>query len=231
MKVLAIGDPHLGNLEKMVNRFHYPPDYFEQVAKNIAAEAPPPDLLLIAGDLVWQKNYVAALTQLQPLQALQARNICFIEGNHDWPWLPSFSTMYDLYSAPEFYFVSGRAFILGNIGVCGVCGTNRESPRKTRELQVLQKALNALSRADFKVGICLMHYPPTSQIFKNPEESFAEDHYFDLIEEFGIIDKIVYGHIHKDQEFKINLYMKIDNIELYNTSIDYYDWTPVKILF
>ena len=230
MKVLAIGDPHLGDHEKMVNRFHYPTDYFEQVTRNIEAESPPADLLLVAGDLVWSNELTYGLEGLRPIQDIQVPNISFVEGNHDWPWLPELSKMYELYDSPEFYFVSGRVFVLDRVGVCGVCGADRESTRKSRELQVLKKALNELSRVDIDVGICLMHFPPSSHIFKNPEEAFAEDEFFSLIEESGIINKVVYGHIHKDQIFKVSLYLKVDGIELYNTAIDYHDWQPVRIV-
>lgn len=228
MKIIAIGDPHLGSLEKMVQRFHYPTDYMEQVAKNIAAEIPPADILLIAGDLVWNRDFIEATHELQSLQDLQAQNICFVEGNHD-HWVPEYSKMYELYDTPSFFFLSGRSYIFEDIGVCGIRGCNQESPRKTRELYLLQKALNELNQAHINVSICVIHYPPTSQIFKNPVESFAEDQFFALLEEFGI-NKIVYGHLHTDQPFKINSYMKIDDIELYCTSIDYFNWKPVKIL-
>jgi predicted phosphohydrolase len=75
-----------------------------------------------------------------------------------------------------------------------------------------------------------MHFPPCSEVFKDPEQSFAEDDFFALIEESGIINKIVFGHIHRDQMFKINLYLKISGIELYSVAIDYHDWQPVHIL-
>lgn len=230
MKILAIGDPHLGDLQKMVERFHYPPNYIEQVAQHIASTSPRADLLLISGDLVWDKAFTAVLEDLQTLQAFQANNICFIEGNHDWPWLPEISKMQKLYNTPNFYFLSGRTFVIEDVGICGACGTHHESTRKARELSLLQKSLNELARKDFDTGICLMHFPPSSQVFQNPEDSFAEDDFFALIEEFGIINKVVYGHIHLDHHLKINLYLKLDGIELYNTAIDYHQWQPVKIL-
>ncbi len=230
MKILAIGDPHLGNLEKMIERFHYPPNYMEQLAKNISSEVPLADLLLIAGDLVWNNDFIHIIEELKTLQALQARHICFIDGNHDWPWLLDLSKMYELYNLPSFFFLSGRTIVFDNVGICGACGTTRESPRKTRELNLLQNSLNELASKDIDIGICLMHYPPSSQIFKDPDQSFAEDTFFSLIEESGIIDKVVFGHIHKDQQFKINLYLKIDDIELYSVAIDYFDWHPVRIL-
>ncbi len=230
MKILAIGDPHLGDLEKMVNRFHYPRDYFEQVARNIAAENPPVDLLLIAGDLVWNKPFDEIIPYLDMLHALDAKNICFIDGNHDWPWLLELSKMYELYNTPEFFFLSGRTFYFEDIGVCGACGTDAYSSRKARELRILENSLNELARADIASGICVMHYPPSSDIFQNPEESFADDAYFWMIQESGIIDKVVYGHIHRNHNLSINLNMKIDGIELYETAIDYHDWKPVRIL-
>ncbi len=230
MKILAIGDPHLGNRQKMVERFHYPPDYMEQVAKSIATATPPADLLLIAGDLVWNEDFSEVIEELKTLHAFEVKNICFVEGNHDWPWLPEYSKMYELFNTPRFYFMSGRTFIFNKVGVCGACGADRESTRKSRELHILQKALYELSRADIDLGICLMHFPPSSQIFKDPEQSFAEDDFFSLIEESGVINKVIYGHIHRDQPFKINLYLKINGIELYNTAIDYHDWQTVTIL-
>ncbi|NVM55507.1 MAG: metallophosphoesterase [Candidatus Helarchaeota archaeon] len=228
MKILAIADPHLGKLEKMVQRFYYPPNYFEQLAANIAAETPPADLLLIAGDLLWTKEYLEATENLQQLQALKARNICFIEGNHD-HWVLDYAKMQQLYNTPSFYFLSGRSFILENVGVCGVRGTERHSSLKTREFLHLQNALKELTSADIDLAICVIHHPPTSLIFKNPEDSFAEDQYFALMEDYGI-NKIVYGHLHVNHQYKINLYMKVDNIELYCTSIDFFDWKPVRIL-
>ncbi|MHA1360241.1 MAG: metallophosphoesterase [Candidatus Helarchaeota archaeon] len=210
MQILAIGDPHLGDLEKMVSKFHYPRNYFEQVARNLAATTPSADLLLIAGDLVWNKPFDEIIEHLNMLRALKAKNICFIDGNHDWPWLLKLSKMYELYNDPQFFFVSGRTFLFEDVGICGACGTDAWSPRKVRELRLLENALTELARADIALGICLMHYPPSSDIFRNPEES-------------------VYGHIHKDHNLKINLYMKVDGIELYETAIDYFDWNPVQI--
>jgi predicted phosphohydrolase len=202
----------------------------DQVAQNIARETPPADLLLIAGDLVWNSSYTEIMEHLKSLQALQARNICFIEGNHDhWVYLWGYSMMYQLFNTPQFYFLSGKTFILEDVGICGIRGSEKSSSRKTREFLLLQKALNELNRANLNLTICLIHYPPSSQIFKNPAESFAEDQYFDLMEEFGI-NKVVYGHMHTDLNLKINSFMKIDNIELYCTSIDYFNWQPVRIL-
>ncbi|MHA1266521.1 MAG: metallophosphoesterase [Candidatus Helarchaeota archaeon] len=226
MRIIAISDPHLGNLEKMVNKFHYPPNYFEQVAQNVAAERA--DLLLIAGDLIWAEEYTDAFPELHHLQNLQAKTICFIEGNHDL-WVLPYSQMYNLYNSPNFYFTSGRSLIFENIGICGIRGSEQGAPYITRELHLLQKALQELVRAEIEIAICLIHYPPTSLIFKNPEDSFAEDHYFALMEEYGI-NKVVYGHIHADHQLPINLYMKIDEVELYCTSIDYFNWQPVQIL-
>jgi len=228
MKIIAIGDPHLGKTEKMVQRFHYPPNYFEQLTHNIDIETPPADLLLIAGDLVWSSEFSEAVDQLDALQQLKAANICFIEGNHDW-WIPQYSTMYVFFNTPSFYFLSGRTFILENIGICGIRGTDKDASTKVRELRLLESALAELSKAPISLAICIIHFPPTSQVFKNPNESFAEDNYFALMEEFGI-NKIVYGHCHIDQDYKITPYLKIDNIELYCTSIDYFNWTPVRIL-
>ena len=228
MKIIAIGDPHLGNTEKMVERFHYPPNYFEQLSHNIELESPIADLLIIAGDLVWGTDFTDAVDQLDALQTLKAKNICFIEGNHDW-WLPQYSTMYAFFKSPSFYFLSGRIFILENVGICGIRGTDKEASTKARELRLLENALTGLSKAAINLAICVIHFPPTSLIFQNPDESFAEDHYFDLMEEFGV-NKVVYGHFHRDQNYKINPYLKIDDIELYCTSIDYFNWTPVRII-
>ncbi|MFX1297693.1 MAG: metallophosphoesterase [Promethearchaeota archaeon] len=227
MKIIAIGDPHLGNLEKMVNKFHYPPNYFEQIAKNIATEIPSADLLLIAGDLVWNRDFSEATQELQPLQNLQVRNICFVEGNHD-HWVTQYSTMYELYNTSSFYFLSGRNFFIENVGICGIRGTEKNSSLTMSEFRHLENCLKRLTNSDINLAICVIHFPPTSLIFKNPEDSFAEDQYFALMEEYGI-NKIVYGHLHAGT-YKINLYMKIDNIELYCTSIDFFNWKPVKIL-
>ncbi|MDD1776979.1 MAG: metallophosphoesterase [Candidatus Helarchaeota archaeon] len=228
MKIIAFGDPHLGNTEKMVERFHYPPNYFEQLSHNLELETPIAELLIIAGDLVWGTDFSEAVDQLDALQTLKAKNISFIEGNHDW-WLPQYSTMYAFFNSRSFYFLSGRTFILENVGICGIRGTDKEASTKTRELRLLENALTELSKAAINLVICVIHFPPTSLIFQNPDESFAEDNYFSLMEEFGV-NKIVYGHCHADQNYRIKPYLKIDNIELYCTSLDYFNWSPVRIL-
>ena len=125
--------------------------------------------------------------------------------------------------------INGPLFIIENVGICGIRGCEKDSPYKIRELTHLQNALNKLSRAEIDLAICMLHYPPCSSIFKNPEESFAEDHLFDLMVEHNI-NKIVYGHLHSDQPFKINLHLKVENIDLYCTSIDYFNWQPIRIL-
>ncbi|MFX0148948.1 MAG: metallophosphoesterase [Candidatus Hodarchaeota archaeon] len=244
--VFAISDTHLP-VRIQVKKFGYPFDYFEQVREHLLKFNP--ELLLIAGDFSWESNFKRGLATLETIEELPGSKKVFIEGNHDTFCHRDIhrEMLCKLFNKEDFYFLSGRALIvdvnkgdadaLRKIGLCGAmgwmvhpraCGTD-DLIMFQRQFDVLKTSLNQLEKlrdnnlSDF--NICLIHHPPTYDIYT--DHRIGDDSYFTLIKEYKFINAIIYGHIHKENRFKI--YKKISGIDLYCSAIDQLGFKAIRI--
>jgi predicted phosphohydrolase len=189
---------------------------------------------------------------LEQVRHFPGKQKIFIEGNHDtFCHQNNFRrSLQMMYSSPEFYYVSGRATIIddnaptshsrdsqGAIGLCGAMGwvynekmdDQRDFIMLQKQLELLDESLTQLERLReeqyTETNICLLHYPPTYRIFTDGRMS--NESLFHKILDYKFIDKIVYGHLHKETEFKI--YTKVKNVELYCAVIDQLGFQPIRI--
>ena len=86
--IFAISDLHLPT-QTQISKYGAPSDYFQQVSNHL--EQINPDVLLIAGDLVWGSDISEIQAELDLLRELPGKLKFFIEGNHD-IWVDRLST-------------------------------------------------------------------------------------------------------------------------------------------
>jgi predicted phosphohydrolase len=244
--IYAISDPHLP-VDVQISKYHVPTDYFQHLHNFLAENKP--DVLLICGDLIWGSEFNAVQTELELIRNLPGEYKFFIEGNHDlWVDHLGFNLdearqrMYEKFSTPDFYYLSGRAFIVSvgsvKIGLCGAQGfaydqakatTNIGLQRREYELQQLNRALASLreltTNTPTQFNICLIHYPPTVSVFELPHKT--DDEFFNRIRASKLIQKIVYGHVHVEKDLK--LVSHDSGIELSCASIDRNNYEAIKI--
>ncbi|MBD3353564.1 MAG: hypothetical protein GF364_18920, partial [Candidatus Lokiarchaeota archaeon] len=227
--IFAFGDPHLPEIVQ-VRKNGYPHHYMRILEKQLHILHP--EILLIAGDLTWANSLINAEEDLERLRSLDAQNIIFIDGNHD-IWFDSLALdhqscqrkAYELFSDDYFYYIGGRGKILtlSNGEKVGICGTRGMLVSPVNYSQddyvqfVLQKESLARSITHLKellaatetdYNICLFHYPPTHRVFKGQRDGAYE--LLTMIRNSGIIQKIVYGHIHQNNSIeKIKILNKI----------------------
>jgi len=244
--IYAISDPHLP-VQTQVRKFNVPHNYFQQIKNQLKRVNP--DILLIAGDLVWGSDISEIQEELENLRELPGKFKFFVEGNHDM-WVdrlsPDYSEaqqkMYELFSSPKFFYIGGRATIISlnsiKVGICGARGfafdpyeipiVDKKTFRKN-ELESLEKALTEfkdITKIDKTIiNLCLMHYPPTMSVFK--KNRIENEEFFELIHDSEIINKVVFGHAHLDEDLR--LYTKKEKIELYCATIDRNNYNAIKV--
>lgn len=244
--IYTIADPHLP-VRTQVKKYAVPEDYFTRLSEYL--EQKEPEILLIAGDLIWGSDFQEIQESLNLIRDLPGKIKFFVEGNHD-IWVERLGNsfhkiqekMYEEFSSPGFYYIGGRASIFTinsiKVGICGARGfafdTNNKPTEEDLILHKLElKALdNALSQLNEIVkveqttmNLCLLHYPPTVSVFKNPR--FGGEEFLNHLSDSKLINKVIYGHVHIEKD--IQLYAKIKNIELYCASMNLHDYNPLKI--
>ena len=244
--IFAISDPHLPT-QTQIHKYNAPKDYFQQVIDHL--ERMSPDILLIAGDLIWGSDISEIQNELDILQNLPGKFKFFVEGNHDL-WVdrlsPTYSEaqkkMYKLFSSPEFFYIGGRAIIVSlnsiKIGICGARGFAFDQYEKPiedevlfrkNELESLKRSLvqfkNLVKTEDTAINLCLMHYPPTISVFE--KSRIGDEEFIKYIHDTKLINKVIFGHIHLEEDLRI--YTKKKEIELYCATIDRNNYKPIKV--
>lgn len=244
--IFAISDLHLPT-QTQISKYGAPSDYFQQVSNYL--EQINPDILLIAGDLVWGSDISEIQVELDLLQELPGKLKFFIEGNHD-IWVDRLSTsysvaqqkMYERFSTPKFFYIGGRASIVSinsiKVGICGARGFAFDPYEKPiedellfrkNELESLDKSLfelkNIIKTEHTTINLCLMHYPPTVSVFKN--HRIEDEEFIKHIHDTEIINKVIFGHVHIDEDLR--LYTKKEKIELYCATIDRNNYNAIKV--
>ncbi len=244
--IFAISDLHLPT-QTQISKYGAPSDYFQQVSNHL--EQINPDILLIAGDLVWGSDISEIQAELDLLRELPGKLKFFIEGNHD-IWVDRLSTsyseaqqkMYERFSTSKFFYIGGRASIVSinsiKVGICGARGFAFDPYEKPiedellfrkNELESLDKSLfelkNIIKTEHTTINLCLMHYPPTVSVFKN--HRIGDEEFIKHIHDTEIINKVIFGHVHIDEDLR--LYTKKEKIELYCATIDRNNYNAIKV--
>ena len=91
-----------------------------------------------------------------------------------------------------------------------------------REYHRIKLSLDEAIKKGYSNIIVITHYPPTN-------DKFDESLFTKLYEEYNV-QKVVYGHLHGKESFKMGLKGIRNNIEYILASCDYLDFNLIKIL-
>lgn len=229
MSLYAIGDLHFGTL---VDK---PMDIFgenwigheEKIIDSWKNTVTEKDTVLVLGDTSWAINLQQAKSDLDIINNLPGNKI-FVKGNHDY-WWTTVTSLNKLYENMK--FLQTNFYEYGEYAICGgrgwICPNNvkfddEDEKIYIREENRIRLSLQAASKKGYSKFIVITHYPPTND--KLEESLFTK-----LFEEYKV-EKVIYGHLHGNESFKMGLRGVRNNVEYILASCDYTDFNLIKVM-
>ncbi|MDV8112523.1 metallophosphoesterase [Paraclostridium bifermentans] len=229
MSLYAIGDLHFSTaVNKPMNIFGDNWDnHEEKIINSWKSEVNEEDTVLIVGDTSWAINMNEAEEDLNIIHNLPGKKI-YVKGNHDYWWttVAKLNKLYD-----DMSFLQNNFYQYEEYAICGTRGwicpndvkfTEDDEKIYKREAHRLKLSLDAAKKAGFKKIIVITHYPPTND--KLDPSLFTE-----IYESYGV-EKVVYGHLHGKESFKMGLKGIRNEVEYNLVSCDYVDFNLIKIM-
>lgn len=229
MSIYAIGDLHFSTA---VNK---PMDIFgdnwasheEKIIESWKIQVKEEDIVLIVGDTSWAINMEQAEMDLNIIHELPGEKL-YVKGNHDYWWttVTKLNKLYD-----DMKFLQNNFYECGEYVICGtrgwICPNDvkfDEDDEKIykREAHRLKLSLDAAKKSKNNKIIVMTHYPPTND--KLEDSLFTE-----IYEQYGV-EKVIYGHLHGKESFKMGLKGERKGVEYILVSCDYTDFKLVKIM-
>jgi len=199
----------------------------EKIKRNWIEKIGDEDTVLIPGDISWAIKLDEAMTDLSWINSLPGKKI-LLRGNHDY-WWASITKMNNLFD--NMYFLQNNYYIYNDYALCGTRGWNCPNNVKfdkhdkkiyDRELHRIRLSLEAAKKNGYNKYIVMTHYPPTN-------EKLERSGFLDIYEEYKV-EKVVYGHLHDKDSFKMGLKGIHNGIEYKLISSDFIDFNPIKIM-
>ncbi|GAA0105913.1 metallophosphoesterase [Paraclostridium sordellii] len=229
MSLYAIGDLHFSTaVNKPMNIFG---DNWENHEKKIIdswnSKVNKNDTVLIVGDTSWGINMDEATFDLDIIHNLPGKKI-YVKGNHDY-WWTTVAKLNKLYE--DMSFLQNNFYSYNEYAICGTRGwicpndvkfTEDDEKIYKREAHRLKLSLDAARKAGFKKVIVITHYPPTN-------DKLEASLFTDIYEEYKV-EKVIYGHLHGKESFKMGLEGIREGVEYKLVSCDYIDFNLVKIM-
>ena len=229
MSLYAIGDLHFSTaVNKPMNIFG---DNWENHEKKIIdswnSKVNKNDTVLIVGDTSWGINMDEATFDLDIIHNLPGKKI-YVKGNHDY-WWTTVAKLNKLYE--DMSFLQNNFYSYNEYAICGTRGwicpndvkfTEDDEKIYKREAHRLKLSLDAAKKAGFEKIIVIMHYPPTN-------DKLEPSLFTDIYEEYKV-EKVIYGHLHGKESFKMGLEGIREGVEYKLVSCDYVDFNLVKIM-
>ncbi len=200
--------------------------------KTISSE----DVVLIPGDISWGRKLKDAQADLDFISSLPGVKF-IIRGNHDW-WWKNFNKVKSAlrsditpvnFKHPTLY---KGVIIAGEKGslVPGDKYYKAEKHFQSYEKNVVKvaKALEELARfkkflnEPVRATVFMLHYPPCN--FDGSANVYAR-----MVIESKLVDYLVYGHLHSQEEWNNALKGEIEGVHFILGSADYLDFEPVEI--
>ena len=229
MSLYAIGDLHFSTaVNKPMNIFGDNWDnHEEKIINSWKSKVNEEDTVLIVGDTSWAINMNEAGEDLNIIHNLPGKKI-YVKGNHDYWWttVAKLNKLYD-----DMSFLQNNFYQYEEYAICGTRGwicpndvkfTEDDEKIYKREAHRLKLSLDAAKKAGFKKIIVITHYPPTND--KLDPSLFTE-----IYESYGV-EKVVYGHLHGKESFKMGLKGIRNEVEYNLVSCDYVDFNLIKIM-
>lgn len=228
MSLYAIGDLHFSTA---VNK---PMDIFgknwigheEKIINSWRESVREEDTVLVLGDTSWGINLGEAKEDLDIISSLPGSKI-LIKGNLDYWWttVTSLNKMYE-----NMHFLQTNFYEYEDYAICGgrgwICPNDvkfDEDDEKIyiREENRIRLSIQAARKKGYSKIIVITHYPPTND--KLEESLFTK-----LFEEYNI-EKVIYGHLHGKESFKMGLKGERNGVEYILASCDYTDFNLIKV--
>lgn len=226
MALFAIGDLHLSlEKNKPMNKFgkqweNHHLKIKNNWIKNITSE----DMVLVVGDISWAMSEEVAQSDLNFIKELPGKKI-LIKGNHDFWWNKT-GYLNEKYG-DNMFFMKNTSTIYKDIAIAGTRGwiynseTSHDIKIYKREQQRLKISLENAIKTNCKKIIVMMHYPPS-----NDKHEFLD---FTNIIELYPVEKVIYGHLHGEENYNTGIRGVYNNVEYILASSDYLDFVPLKI--
>ncbi|CEQ13531.1 phosphoesterase [[Clostridium] sordellii] len=229
MSLYAIGDLHFSTaVNKPMNIFG---DNWENHEKKIIdswnSKVNKNDTVLIVGDTSWGINMDEATFDLDIIHNLPGKKI-YVKGNHDY-WWTTVAKLNKLYE--DMSFLQNNFYSYNEYAICGTRGwicpndvkfTEDDEKIYKREAHRLKLSLDAAKKDGFEKIIVITHYPPTN-------DKLEPSLFTDIYEEYKV-EKVIYGHLHGKESFKMGLEGIKEGVEYKLVSCDYVDFNLVKIM-
>ena len=229
MSLYAIGDLHFStSVNKPMNIFGNNWDDHEiKIIDSWRLKVKPEDTVLVLGDTSWGINLEEAKSDLDIISELPGQKF-FVKGNHDYWWttVTNLNKLYDnckfmqtnFYEYGEYAICGGRGWICPN----DVKFDSKDEQIYKREENRIRISLEAARKNGYEKIIVVTHYPPTND--KLEESIFTR-----LYEEYKV-EKVIYGHLHGRESFKMGLKGIRNGVEYILASCDYLNFDLIKIL-
>ena len=229
MSLYALGDLHFSTaVNKPMNIFGNNWEGHEsKIIDNWKEKVKDDDTVLVLGDTSWGINLGEASQDLDIIDQLPGKKI-FIKGNHDY-WWTTVTNLNKLYE--NMNFLQTNFYDYEDYAICGgrgwMCPNDvkfDENDRKIyiREENRIRLSLQSAVKKGYSKLIVITHYPPTND--KLEDSIFTK-----LYEEYNV-EKVIYGHLHGKDSFKMGLKGVRNGVEYTLASCDYIDFNLVQVL-
>ncbi len=237
MAVYAMADLHLAldNPEKTMEVFGESwKDYMSRIKENSAVVGAD-DLYLMPGDLSWAMYFEDAKKDFSFIDSLPGKKI-IIRGNHDYWWgtTAKMQKQFAEHGYDTVRVLRNSAFVSEEAVITGTRlwkrleddGVKAEDIKiHNREVERTRLCLQSLKDADPEhrlPHIMMFHYPPLG---RNGERTDVSG----LIEESGLVDICLYGHLHGRAHSQIKE-GKIGGVKYFCVAADYLKFKPLRVL-
>ena len=229
MSLYAIGDLHFStSVDKPMDIFGENWEGHEfKITSSWQDNVNNEDTVLVLGDTSWGINLEQAKPDLEIINGLPGDKV-FVKGNHDYWWttVTGLNKLYDnmkflqtnFYEYKDYAICGGRGWICPNI----VKFDKNDAKIYKREENRIRLSLESARKKGYSKFIVITHYPPTNDQLEN--SIFTE-----LYEEYNV-EKVIYGHLHGKESFKMGLKGFRNGVEYILASCDYTDFKLIKIM-
>ncbi|MEG2584624.1 MAG: metallophosphoesterase, partial [Oscillospiraceae bacterium] len=204
MSLHAIGDLHFStSVNKPMTVFGNNWEGHEgKIIKSWRENVGQEDTVLVLGDTSWAINLEEAKDDLDIIDSLPGKKI-FIKGNHDY-WWTTVTNLKKLY--PDINFLQTNFYEYNDYAICGgrgwMCPNDvkfDENDEKiyVREENRIRLSLESAKKKGYENIIVITHYPPTN-------DKLEESRFTKLYEQYNV-KKVIYGHLHGRESFKMGL--------------------------
>ena len=200
MSIYAIADLHLSfaNPKPMDIFGENCANHEEKIKEDWIIKVKEEDLVLLPGDFSWAMDLQDTYKDFEYLNSLPGKKI-MLKGNHDYWWnsLKKLREFIDTNNFTNIEFLYNNAYeyeeniIVGTRGWNMIAKEENDSTVKRRELIRLELSINEGIKkfGENKNIICVMHYPPTTNIAKENSE------FIKIMQKYNV-KTCIYGHLH-----------------------------------